>query len=84
MGLGSQTLPLYNPSSFGFPCISRPAEPTPSAAYPPRKVQRGSHCSRRLTLKSCNQHLTVDECCYREKPGPSPTFLPAFGWLPSW
>lgn len=57
MGLGVTTLPLYNPSSFDVPCISQP-NPTRPLRIP--KVQRGTRCSRWLTLKSCNQYLTVD------------------------
>lgn len=57
MGLGVTTLPLYNPSSFGVLCISQP-NPTQVPRIP--KVQRGNRCSRWLTLKSCNQHLTID------------------------
>lgn len=57
MGLGVTTLPLYNPSSFDVSCISQP-NPTRPLRIP--KVQRGTRCSRWLTLKSCNQHLTVD------------------------
>lgn len=57
MGLGVTALPLYNPSSFGVLCISQPS-PTRALRIP--KIQRGNRCCRWLTLKTCNQRLTVD------------------------